>query len=276
VVLVIAGTDRLGGADLINLLHEWMDARYIEANIFEKPSEEELEQPRFWRYWRALPAKGRIGIFHREWTTSAIVDRVKGNINDVGLDERLRHIETFEKALVDDGAVVLKFWLHLSEKALARRFEEAQRDKDESWKITKDDRLVLRHYAQVHSIAEQVLRRTSVGRGLWNVVESADWRYRNVAVAQTIIQTLTLRLAEPVLSQNWIGSCRRRNSSPLPFHWFIVTVDYRFFAAFLAIRCRAGAVPSITLLARWGVGLVRTVLLKTALIRPCHPRPVLR
>ena len=73
VVLVIAGTDRLGGADLINLLHEWMDARYIEANIFEKPSEEELEQPRFWRYWRALPAKGRIGIFHREWTTSAIV-----------------------------------------------------------------------------------------------------------------------------------------------------------------------------------------------------------
>src|SRR4026209_1090483 len=69
VVLVIAGTDRLGGADLLNLLHKWMDARYSEANIWERPSEEERGQPRFWRYWRALPAKGRIGILHREWTT---------------------------------------------------------------------------------------------------------------------------------------------------------------------------------------------------------------
>jgi len=215
VVLVIAGTDRLGGADLINLLHEWMDARYIEANVFEKPSDEELEQPRFWRYWRALPAKGRIGIFHREWTTNAIVDRVKGKIDDARLDERLRHIETFEKALIDDGAVVLKFWLHLSEKALARRFEEAERDSDESWKITKDDRLVLRHYAQVQSIAEQALRRTSVGRALWNVVESTDWRYRNVAVAQTIIQTLTLRLAEPVKPRTHRAASVSRQPNPL-------------------------------------------------------------
>jgi polyphosphate:AMP phosphotransferase len=196
VVMVIAGTDRLGADDVINLLHEWMDARYIEANVFEAPTEEELEQPQFWRYWRALPPKGKIGVFHREWTTRAIVDRVKGKIDDAGLDERLRHIETFEKALVDDGAVVLKVWLHLSERELARRLEEAGRD-DESWKITSHDRFVLRRYRRVQRIAEQVLRRTSVGRALWTVVESADWRYRNVVVAQTLIQTLTRRLAEP-------------------------------------------------------------------------------
>jgi len=197
VVLVIAGTDRLGCTDLMNLLHEWMDARYLEASVFEAPSDEELERPRFWRYWRALPAKGRIGIFHREWTTRAIVDRVKGNLDEAGLDERLRHIESFEKALIDDGAVVLKFWLHLSEKALARRLEEAENGSGESWEITKEDRLVLRHYPRVQSVAEQVLRRTSAGGALWNVVESADWRYRNVAVAQTLIQTLARRLGEP-------------------------------------------------------------------------------
>jgi polyphosphate:AMP phosphotransferase len=194
VVLVIAGTDRLGCADLVNLLHEWMDARYLEATVFEAPSDEERERPRFWRYWRALPAKGRVGIFHREWTTRAIVDRVKGTLDEAGLDERLRHIESFEKALVDDGAVVMKFWLHLSEEALARRLEGAESG---SWEITKEDRLVLRYYPTVQSVAEQVLRRTSVGGALWNVVESEDWRYRNVAVSQTLIQTLTRRLAEP-------------------------------------------------------------------------------
>jgi polyphosphate:AMP phosphotransferase len=93
--------------------------------------------------------------------------------------------------------VVLKLWLHLSEKALARRLDEAENGSGESWEVTKEDRLVLRHYPRVQSVAEQVLRRTSVGGALWNVVESADWRYRNVAVAQTLIQTLTRRLAEP-------------------------------------------------------------------------------
>ncbi len=197
VILVIAGIDRLGCAHLMNLLHEWMDARYLEASVFEAPSDEELERPRFWRYWRALPAKGRIGIFHREWTTRAIVDRVKGNLDDAGLDERLRHIESFEKALAADGALVLKFWLHVSRKALARRLADAKNGSVDSWEIVKEDRLVLRQYADVRSVAEQVLRRTSVPGTLWNVIESEDWRYRSVAVAQTLIQTLTRRLAEP-------------------------------------------------------------------------------
>jgi polyphosphate:AMP phosphotransferase len=171
-----------------------MDARYLEASVFEAPSDEELERPRFWRYWRALPAKGRIGIFHREWTTRAIVDRVKGNLDEAGLDERLRHIESFERALAADGAVVLKFWLHLSESALASRLKDGDGGSRE---VKKEDRLVLRHYSRVQAVAEEVLRRTSAGDALWNVVESADWRYRNVAVAQTLIQTLTRRLAEP-------------------------------------------------------------------------------
>ena len=215
VVLVIAGTDRLGCAELLNLLHEWMDARYLEASVFEAPSDEELERPRFWRYWRALPAKGRIGIFLREWTTRAIVDRLKGNIDEAGLDERLRHIASFEKALVDDGAVVLKFWLHLSEKSLARRLKEAASGSGAAWEITKEDRLVLRYYPQVQSIAEQVLRRTSAGGALWNVVESADWHYRNVAVAQTLIQTLTRRLAEPPRLRLHPPSPSTREPNPL-------------------------------------------------------------
>jgi polyphosphate:AMP phosphotransferase len=125
------------------------------------------------------------------------VDRLKGNLDDAGLDERLRHIASFERALVDDGAVVLKFWLHLSEKGLRQRLDEAGNGSGASWEITKEDRLVLRQHARVQSIAEQVLRRTSVGGALWHVVESADWRYRNAAVAQTLIQTLARRLAQP-------------------------------------------------------------------------------
>jgi polyphosphate:AMP phosphotransferase len=215
VILLVAGTDRPGCAHVLNLLHEWMDSRYLEANVFEKPSDEEMERPRFWRYWRALPARGRIGIFHREWTTRAILDRVKGNIEEAGLDERLREIESFERALVEDGALILKFWLHISEKALARKLNEAKDGGGESWEIVAEDHLILRHYPRVQTVAEQVLRRSSTGGALWNVIESADWRYRNVAVAQTVMQGLTRRLGEPPKPRSQSPPPSTREPNPL-------------------------------------------------------------
>jgi hypothetical protein len=126
--------------------------------------------PRFWRYWRALPAKGRVGIFHREWTTRAIVDRVKGNLDDAGLDERLRHIENFERALAADGAVVLKFWLHLSESALASRLKDADGGSASPGSHQGGS---LASSLSAGSIGRRAgARRTSVGTP-WNVVESA-------------------------------------------------------------------------------------------------------
>ncbi|MGE0815751.1 MAG: polyphosphate:AMP phosphotransferase [Vicinamibacterales bacterium] len=197
VVLILGGNDRLGCAEVLNLLHEWMDARYLEANVFDAPTDEEAERPWFWRYWRTLPGKGRIGIYHREWTSRVILDRLRGTIDDTELNARLQHIEQFERALTADGAVVLKLWLHVSRDALKARLAAARKERDTSWEVTKSDRLLLRHYERVQKLSEQVLRRTSVGQALWNVIESVDERYRNVTVAQMLMLTLTRRLAEP-------------------------------------------------------------------------------
>jgi polyphosphate:AMP phosphotransferase len=215
VVLVLAGTDRLGCVEVMNLLHEWMDARYLEANVFEAASDEERARPRFWRYWRSLPASGRIGIYHREWTTRAILDRLQNAIDDRELEERIRNIEQFERALTADGAVVLKFWLHLSRPALEARLEAAAKHRKTAWEVTKSDRLLYRHYDRVYALAEHVLRRTSSGAALWNVIESADWRYRNVTVAQFVIQTLTKRLAEPPRDRSSGAKGRARIANPL-------------------------------------------------------------
>ncbi|MGH9336153.1 MAG: polyphosphate:AMP phosphotransferase, partial [Vicinamibacteria bacterium] len=123
------------------------------------------------------------------------------------LEERLRHIESFESALVADGAVVLKFWLHIPRKALAARLAAAEKKANSSWKVTKSDRLILRNYERLQEVTEAVLRRTSVGEALWNVIESADARYRDVTVAQILMRTLTLRLAE---------APRKRSQAPRP------------------------------------------------------------
>lgn len=197
VILVLTGNDQPGCAEVLNILHEWMDPRYLEANVYERLSQEEAERPRFWRYWRTLPPRGRMGIYSREWTSRAIVDRVIGEIDEVGLDRRVRNIQAFEKALSDDGALILKFWLHMPKKALKRRLKAAEKRPGRAWRVLKEDRLILKHYDDACEVAERVLRQTSREPALWNVIESTDANYRDVTITQTVIQALTSRLAQP-------------------------------------------------------------------------------
>src|SRR3954469_13277163 len=76
VVILISGVRGAGKGETVNLLNEWMDPRHIHTRAFDNPSDEERERPPMWRFWRALPPKGRIGILFGSWYTAPITDRV--------------------------------------------------------------------------------------------------------------------------------------------------------------------------------------------------------
>ena len=76
VIILISGVRGAGKGETINLLNEWMDPRHIHTHAFDNPSDEERERPPMWRYWRALPPRGRIGILFGSWYTGPIIDRV--------------------------------------------------------------------------------------------------------------------------------------------------------------------------------------------------------
>ena len=116
VIIVIAGNDRAGCNDALRKLHEVMDARFMQTNALGPPTEEELERPRFWRYWRRLPPRGRIGIFLGAWVASLIRERFDSTLDPAQVRQRIDHIRRFEEHLVNDGALILKFWLHLPKK----------------------------------------------------------------------------------------------------------------------------------------------------------------
>jgi polyphosphate:AMP phosphotransferase len=196
VIVVLAGDDDTGARDALNLLHEWMDPRYLEANVFERPTDEEKERPRFWRYWRALPPSGRIGIFMRAWTERAILDRALGEIDEVSFDRRLRNIESFEEMLSADGALVLKIWYHASPKELRRR-RKSLKDRKEWRSTSRYVQHLLEHQEAIRELSERALRRTSRGDAVWHVVESSDANYPLLTTAQLLIQSLTKRLAVP-------------------------------------------------------------------------------
>ena len=117
VIILVGGVDGAGKGETVNLLNEWMDPRHIQVHAMGEPTQEERERPHMWRFWRALPPKGKIGIFFGSWYTDPIVNRVTGKSKKAELNQSIDEINRFEKMLTDEGALILKFWFHLSKKA---------------------------------------------------------------------------------------------------------------------------------------------------------------
>jgi polyphosphate:AMP phosphotransferase len=195
VVVIISGVDGAGKGETVNLLNEWMDPRHIMTRAFGDPSDEETERPPMWRFWRALPPKGRIGILFGSWYTAPIVDRV---LKKSGNNEFLRAIDDvkhFERMLVAEGALILKFWFHLSKGAQKKRLDALEKDPRTRWRVTPLDRERFKIYDRFRAVSETALRETSTGEAPWIIVEGVDARYRSLLVGRTLLEGLQNKLA---------------------------------------------------------------------------------
>lgn len=196
VLLIVAGVDGAGKSETANHLLWWMDARGIETHAFGDPTDEERERPRFWRYWRALPQHGKIGILFNSWYSDPMDDRVDGRISVPELDQELERIVAFEEMLVHDGALVLKFWLHITRDAQRARLKALRRDPRQSWRVTDREWEAHKHYDDYRQVAERVLRKTSQGETPWHVVDGSNERFRTLTVTRILRDALRERLAE--------------------------------------------------------------------------------
>ncbi len=194
VIVLLNGMNAAGKGEMLNVLYEWLDARYLTTFVEHPPTEEERERPLFWRYWMALPTAGRIGLFLGNWYTAPILDHARGKLDDGELAIRMQHIETFERALTDDGALIVKIWLHLGKKEQRKRLEKLESNKDTAWRVRPEDWKEQHHFDAIASSAELVLRQSSFGDAPWTVVESTDHRFRNATVARHLLHELERRL----------------------------------------------------------------------------------
>ena len=203
VIIVIGGVDGAGKGETVNILNEWMDPRHILTHAFGEMSDEERERPRMWRYWRALPPKGRIGILFGAWHSEPIFNRVTGKTNDDQLELALEEIVHFERMLAEEGALILKFWFHLSRKAQKKRLRALEADPRTRWRVTDTDWERLKLYDRFRKVSENALRETSTAHAPWIVVEGTDPNYRYLTVGRTILDALKKRFAgsKPVVSR---------------------------------------------------------------------------
>jgi polyphosphate:AMP phosphotransferase len=194
VIVLISGVRGAGKGETVNLLNEWMDPRHIHTHAFDNPTDEERDRPPMWRYWRALPPKGRIGILFGSWYTSPIIERVFKRSSGSEMMRSVGEINRFEKMLADDGAVILKFWFHLSKKRQQKRLRELQADRETRWRITERDWDFFKMYDRFYKISEEALRESNTAWAPWIVVEGTDPEYRAVTVGRTLLAAMKERL----------------------------------------------------------------------------------
>jgi polyphosphate:AMP phosphotransferase len=196
VLILIAGVEGAGKSETVNLLNEWMDPRHIQTSGFFDPSDEERERPPLWRFWRALPPKGKIGIFFGAWHTMPILQRVFGEINEGGFAREISEIQRFEKMLCDEGVLLLKYWFHLSRDQQRKRLKELASDPKTRWRVTERDLEFFKLYKKFVKVSDPFLRKTTTGEAPWVVVPGADPRYRTLTVGRHLLAAMRERLDE--------------------------------------------------------------------------------
>ena len=195
VIILISGVDGGGKGDVINLLNEWLDPRFMRTNAYDSPSDEERERPKFWRFWRTMPAKGSIGIYVGSWYSVPIAQRVHNDTKDAELQRQLVQIKELEQELADDGTLIIKCWLHLKKEQQKKRLKQLEKNPETAWQVTERDKQHLKMYDDFVRVAETVLQETSSTQNPWRIIDGTDIRYSSLTVGQCVLDKIKTHIA---------------------------------------------------------------------------------
>lgn len=190
VIVIISGVDGAGKASAVNRLNEWLDPRGVNTHAFDEPSDEERERPVFWRYWRTLPERGRLAIFYGSWYRDPIIRRVRQKISQPELDAAMRRVNSQERTLAEDGAVILKLWFHLSRKAQYHQLKDLEADPHHHWRVLPEDWKIHRLYNRFSRAASRTIRLTDRPHAPWHLIEGADPRYRDLTAGRLLLAAI--------------------------------------------------------------------------------------
>ena len=194
VIILVDGIEGAGKSEAVNLLNAWMDPRHILTHGFDRPTEEERERPFMWRYWRALPPKGKFGVLFHNWYAASLESGLSTKRKPAKLDQRLAEINRFERMLAEEGALILKFWFHLSKDGQKQQLKALEKDPNTRWRVQAEHWQQNEAYDTYRGTAEQVLRRTSTAHAPWIVIDGSDEPFRAISVGRILLDALKKRL----------------------------------------------------------------------------------
>src|SRR5208282_3770644 len=213
IIVCLEGWNACGRGEVIKKLSELLDPRLYQVNRGRPPSAIELRYHFLWRYQLALPGKGDMVVFDHSWYSRVLEDRCDHLIPKKLWRQAYSQINEFERWLVDDGAILVKFWLHISRGEQRRRYRAYRKDHLLRWKVTKEYWRQHKHYRRWLKAAEEMLARTSTAYAPWTVVEAEDLHWARVRALETVVTRMedALHFPLPALKP---GPAQLTESSP--------------------------------------------------------------
>jgi len=193
-LIVFEGWDAAGKGSSVQLLTRHLDPRGFTLYAIQAARPHEQQVPWLWRFWQRIPAYGEIAIFDRSWYGRVLVERVEGFTPEEHWRRAYRDIVNFERTLADDGAVIAKFFLHISKAEQARRFRRLEADPRTSWHVQPEDWEHHARYDDYVIAIEEMLERTDTEWGPWTLVEATDRRWTRYRILTTLIARLEAAL----------------------------------------------------------------------------------
>jgi polyphosphate kinase 2 (PPK2 family) len=194
VAIVFEGWAAAGKASTLNVLAERLDPRGFRVVPVTPPRTLEKAYPWLWRFWLKMPAYGQMVVYDTSWYRRVLIDRITEEVSRRQWETGYQDIVDFEAQLAADGAVVLKFWLHISKKEQAQRFKKLRSKKLTAWQVSDEDDAQHKAYKQYLEAVEEMLARTEAPHAPWTIVPATDRCFTRLKVMETIVQALEFRL----------------------------------------------------------------------------------
>ncbi len=200
-LLIFQAMDAAGKDGTIKHVMSGLNPQGTQVHSFKQPSDEELNHNYLWRINKALPDRGKIGIFNRSYYEEVLVVRVhnlienekipseliKGNI----WQQRFKEINNFERYLYDNGTVILKFFLHVSKEEQKRRFLKRIDKKSKNWKFSESDLKEREYWDEYQNCFQEAIAATSTKHAPWYIIPADHKWYMRLAVSEIIVNTMS-------------------------------------------------------------------------------------
>lgn len=189
-LIVLQAMDTGGKDGTISHVFDKVNPQGVDVASFKRPSEVELAHDYLWRIHHYVPGNGQMVIFNRSHYEDVLIARVHQLVPKERWKRRYDHINAFETMLADEGTTIVKFFLHISKEEQRKRLQARIDKADKHWKFDPNDLTERKRWDDYLEAYEEAIRRTSTKAAPWYIVPADRKWYRNLVVAQTVVQTI--------------------------------------------------------------------------------------
>jgi len=197
IVVIFEGRDAAGKGSAIKRITQYLNPRVARVMALPMPTDRARGQWYFQRYIEHLPAAGEIVLMDRSWYNRAGVERVMGYCTNDEYHRFLHQAPIFERMLVEDGIVVVKYWFSVSDREQERRFRSRQKDQMRRWKLSETDVLSITKWVDYSKAKDDMFVHTDIPEAPWWVVESEDKRASRLNVISHLLSLVPFERTDP-------------------------------------------------------------------------------